>query len=117
MVSVFPEHNVSHFRFRLDVSRWRTLLTVLSGAGQLLSAKAVALGTHHIRLIVLEMVGRISLIEVALLMAWMPIPTASQCAIVVSVKAIIKGGSIHVRSYSHRYSPGKACFLAARRAQ
>ena len=31
----------------------------------------------------------------ALLMAWMPLPTASQCAIVVSVKAITKGRSIH----------------------
>jgi hypothetical protein len=28
--------------------------------------------------------------DAALLMAWMPLPTASQCAIVVSVKAINK---------------------------
>lgn len=57
------------------------------------------------------------IVPTSLLMAWMPLPTASQCAIVVSVKAITKGRSIHVRSYSHRYRLGKACFPAARCAQ
>jgi hypothetical protein len=41
-------------------------------------------------------------------MAWMPLPTASQCAIVVSVEAITVGRSIHVRSYNYRYRLGKA---------
>ncbi len=39
--------------------------------------------------------------NVALLMAGMPLPAASQCAIVVSVKAITKERSIHVRSLSY----------------
>lgn len=47
----------------------------------------------------------------------MPLPTASQCAIVVSVKAITEEGNIHVRSYYYRYRLGKARFPVARHAQ
>jgi hypothetical protein len=38
----------------------------------------------------------------ALLMAWMPLPTATQCATLMSVDAITKGRSIHAISRAQK---------------